>query len=113
MKKVKRLQVGGMAADLTPRKKILDDSEGTKTAQAARYVKQEMKLDEDGVPVNKSSRSMTPGFVARDLEKYGVDVQGLLGKVHEDRGLKKGGKVSASKRADGIAQRGKTKGRFV
>jgi hypothetical protein len=39
-------------------------------------------------------------------------VQGLLGKVHEDRGLKKGGKVSASKRADGIAQRGKTKGRM-
>ena len=29
-------------------------------------------------------------------------------------GMKKGGKVSsASKRADGIAQRGKTKGRFV
>ena len=30
------------------------------------------------------------------------------------RGMKKGGKVSsASKRADGIAQRGKTKGKFV
>lgn len=113
MKKVKHLQVGGMAEDLTPRKKIPDDSEGTKTAQAARYVKQEMKLDKDGVPVNKSSRSMTPGFVARDLEKYGVDVQGLLGKVSEDRELKQGGKVSASKRADGIAQRGKTKGRMV
>lgn len=32
----------------------------------------------------------------------------------ESRGMKKGGKVSsASKRADGIAQRGKTKGRMV
>lgn len=32
----------------------------------------------------------------------------------EARGMKKGGKVSsASKRADGIAQRGKTKGRMV
>jgi hypothetical protein len=34
----------------------------------------------------------------------------------EEMGLKKGGKVkapSASKRADGCAQRGKTKGRFV
>ena len=28
-------------------------------------------------------------------------------------GMKKGGKVTASKRADGIAKRGKTKGRFV
>jgi hypothetical protein len=31
----------------------------------------------------------------------------------EARGMKKGGVVSASKRADGIAQRGKTKGRMV
>jgi hypothetical protein len=32
----------------------------------------------------------------------------------EARGMKKGGKVSsASKRADGIAQRGKTKGKMV
>jgi len=32
----------------------------------------------------------------------------------ESRGMKSGGKVSsASARADGIAQRGKTKGRFV
>lgn len=30
----------------------------------------------------------------------------------ESRGMKKGGKVSASSRADGIAQRGKTKGRM-
>jgi hypothetical protein len=31
----------------------------------------------------------------------------------EARGMKKGGVVSASKRADGCAQRGKTKGRMV
>lgn len=31
----------------------------------------------------------------------------------ETRGMKKGGKVSASKRADGIAKRGKTKGRVI
>ena len=30
----------------------------------------------------------------------------------ESRGMKKGGQVSASRRADGIAQRGKTKGRM-
>ena len=31
----------------------------------------------------------------------------------KDDGMKKGGKVSASSRGDGIAQRGKTKGRMV
>ena len=30
-----------------------------------------------------------------------------------DVGMKRGGKVSASKRADGIAQRGKTRGRMI
>lgn len=32
---------------------------------------------------------------------------------YENAGYKKGGKVSASRRGDGIAQRGKTKGRMV
>ena len=36
----------------------------------------------------------------------------LRGKIREATGLKKGGAVSASKRADGIAQRGKTRGRM-
>ena len=31
----------------------------------------------------------------------------------ESRGMKKGGSVSASSRADGIAQRGKTKGKYI
>ncbi len=31
----------------------------------------------------------------------------------EDEGMKRGGKVSASSRGDGIAQRGKTKGRMI
>lgn len=35
----------------------------------------------------------------------------LRGKIREATGLKKGGAVSASKRADGIAQRGKTRGK--
>jgi len=34
-------------------------------------------------------------------------------KKQETRGMKKGGAVSASKRADGVAIKGKTKGRFV
>ena len=36
----------------------------------------------------------------------------LRGKIREATGLKKGGAVSASKRADGIAQRGKTRGKM-
>ena len=37
----------------------------------------------------------------------------LRGKIREMTGMKKGGIVSASKRADGIAVKGKTKGRIV
>jgi hypothetical protein len=36
-----------------------------------------------------------------------------LDSLEEAEGKKKGGMVSASKRADGCAQRGKTKGRMV
>lgn len=39
---------------------------------------------------------------------------GIVSRLRSAAGMKKGGKVaSASRRADGIAQRGKTKGRFV
>ena len=34
-------------------------------------------------------------------------------KFQESMGKKKGGKVSASSRADGIAQRGKTRGKYI
>ena len=40
-------------------------------------------------------------------------VEGALGAASQALGMKKGGKVSsASKRADGIAQRGKTRGKM-
>jgi len=42
------------------------------------------------------------------------DDDGIISKIKSAAGMKKGGKVgSASKRADGIAQRGKTKGRMI
>jgi len=45
-------------------------------------------------------------------ETRGVKDKSLRGKIREATGMKSGGSVSAaSKRADGIAQRGKTKGR--
>ena len=45
----------------------------------------------------------------------GVDIEGLPKKLRSGpKNMKKGGKVSsASKRADGIAQRGKTRGKMV
>jgi hypothetical protein len=55
----------------------------------------------------KNGKGNTMGFTLPDAEakKYASELQ------RETRGMKKGGKVkSASSRADGIAQRGKTRG---
>jgi hypothetical protein len=46
-------------------------------------------------------------------EARGVKDTSLRGKIREVTGMAKGGMVSASKRADGCATKGKTKGRFV
>ena len=50
-------------------------------------------------------------------EARGVEApedEGIIDRIKSAAGMKKGGKVSsASKRADGIAQRGKTKGRMI
>ena len=46
-------------------------------------------------------------------EMRGTKDASLRGKIREATGLKKGGTVSASRRADGIAQRGKTKGKYL
>ena len=52
----------------------------------------------------------------RDYKLFGTTEQNIpaVDTMGNPTGMKKGGKVgSASARADGIAQRGKTKGRFV
>ena len=50
-------------------------------------------------------------------EARGVEApeeEGIMKRIKSAAGMKKGGKVSsASKRADGIAERGKTKGRMI
>lgn len=43
----------------------------------------------------------------KKAEEYASELQ------RETRGKKKGGVISASKRADGIAQRGKTRGKLI
>ena len=46
------------------------------------------------------------------LDKQARQGSGLA-KALGGKGMKKGGKATASKRADGIAQRGKTKGKYL
>ena len=59
-------------------------------------------------------RGLGPGIAKRRLEDRGVDVRGLVANEPTDSDYKKGGKVSsASKRADGIATKGKTRGTIV
>ena len=55
-----------------------------------------------------------PGYLNRPFNKATKEHGDKVKRLKEEAGMKKGGKVSsASKRADGIAQRGKTKGRMV
>jgi hypothetical protein len=82
----------------------------------------------DNGEIRSGLRNPGPRMAADRLEKQGVDIPGLIGNrtgsgFDAGPGFKKGGAVkkmakggstsSASKRADGCAQRGKTKGRFV
>ena len=77
--------------------------------------KESLAMKEGDNAVYSKERGLGPGMAARRLEKRGVDIPGLVGKRvrNEAVGMKKGGKVSASSRADGIATKGKTKGRFI
>jgi len=61
-------------------------------------------------------RDPSGGMARERLEDRGVDTDSLItGKSSANEGYKKGGKVrsSASKRADGIATKGFTKGRYM
>jgi len=84
-----------------------------------------LKLDESG-NISSRIRGLGPSIAARNLKDEGVNVkqliagkdQGNLGSAEEEPLEKnkyaKGGKVgSASARADGCAERGKTKGTMI
>ena len=69
-----------------------------------------MEILRDNVAMSKPVFPMTDASdekTRKKAEEYASELQ------RETRGKKKGGVVSASKRADGIAQRGKTRGRMV
>ena len=67
-------------------------------------VKDERTYKRFGEPVNRASGSAGAKI---ELEK------GMMGSNMPKPKLKAGGKITASSRADGIAQRGKTRGRIV
>lgn len=63
--------------------------------------------------MGKKSKSPSASELLQEDELHGT-TRGKKGVLNIEDYYKKGGKVSsASKRGDGIAQRGKTKGRFV
>lgn len=71
-----------------------------------------VSFDDEG---NYLKTSDDDGEVTSDFKKLNVPIKsGTQLQAETDAGYKKGGSVgSASKRGDGIAQRGKTKGRIV
>lgn len=110
----------------TPARMIAEEMESDQAEPISKLIRQiqNVKVDPEGGmgPVRRA--------VQKGVGALAPAVQGIEGMMRrprrtEDemseltreigRGMKKGGKVtsSASKRADGCAQRGKTKGRFV
>lgn len=111
-------QGGGYVPELGPK---------TGTMEDAIEAQKGLGMRDDG-SIYSRIRGLGPDLAERRLEKQGVDIPGLVGNrtgpgFDAGPGFKKGGAVkkmakggstsSASKRADGCAQRGKTKGRFV
>ncbi len=87
------------------RKKLGADDYGTSLGPSAKAA--ETQATAKAWKEGKSLREMEPE-VRKAMREAGAEER------REARGMKKGGSVgSASKRADGIAQRGKTKGRMV
>ena len=109
----------------TPARMIAEAMEEEQTSPLAKRLRQMrgMKVDTEGGmgPLRRAVQGAT-GAVAPGIEA--IERMTSRPRRTEDemseltreigRGMKKGGKVSsASKRADGIAQRGKTRGRII
>jgi hypothetical protein len=63
---------------------------------------------------NFSGTKDSPASVADDIKDPSFNPEKMMGRDRPEPEFKKGGKVSgASSRGDGIAQRGRTKGRFI
>ena len=100
----------GQKTDL--RKKIeramgVDDGYGTSRSDAAR------KAGSDKTNEIWQRGGISVGAAIDDPRSRKAMREAAAEERREARGMKKGGVVSASRRADGIAQRGKTKGRMI
>jgi hypothetical protein len=96
---------------MKPYNKEMETSEGTKKVSDAK-LKNLLKAN----PIGETELSdISESGAAKGLRNYGrMYKQGLGMKPDTNYEYKKGGKVSsASKRADGIAVKGKTKGKMV
>ena len=80
------------------------------------------RFDADITRAMSGERGLAPQAASNRLNARGVDVSAMLPKIGQKAGgavkkMASGGKTSkvssASKRADGIAQRGKTRGRYL
>ena len=74
-------------------------------AEMKREAAAEMKRESRGIEKSGTDRAREAAKEIADEEKYT--------KKTKEQGYVKGGKVSASSRADGCAERGKTRGRIV
>lgn len=66
-----------------------------------------------GKLANAGGLGLIPAAISRDAEKDEEEKAKKAATAGKPPGMKKGGKVSASSRGDGIAQRGKTRGKMV
>ena len=88
-----------------------------KLKQTARdYTKKDIQAYKDAnIPSEATRKARKAQRIKDDVAKQGMSgaAFGLNDAVNSNKEYKKGGQVSASSRADGIAKRGKTKGRII
>lgn len=98
--------------DLQPRQGSLaiDDAEAINRKENARKSIQDLRDLREGKITNEELKDRVRS--RGGLGAGGIDLEGKMGRSMK-RNYKSGGKVSASKRADGCAMRGKTKGRII
>jgi hypothetical protein len=140
VKKMKRFNDGGYTGDdpIVKYRMGMIDAKGNdltkKSSAAETKVETETKQGHhpkiDAATREKALYENAPRFISKGSNPKSINPDRLVRKDilnefpdgsgnvryrtdYDNAGYKKGGKVSASKRADGCAQRGKTKGRMV
>jgi hypothetical protein len=103
----KKLSMLEKALSYPARVAILGGTAAGKAADQALY--NSGLVDKNNPRFSKETREGRGYEEAKKLGRVAVGIDSL----DEAEGKKKGGVVSASRRADGIAQRGKTRGRIV